>query len=84
MAETKEFYDHLKEKNGQTRKFYKELDKIRKNKKLHFWMNSGVTKFSTVHSYKGWEIKTLFLIRHKRARLKQHTRNLCIQDLQGA
>lgn len=65
MAETKEFYDHLKEKNGQTRKFYKELDKIRKNKKLHFWMNSGLTKFSTVHSYKGWEIKTLFLIVQK-------------------
>lgn len=65
MAETKEFYDHLKEKYGQTRKFYKELDKIRKNKKLHFWMNSGLTKFSTVHSYKGWEIKTLFLIVQK-------------------
>jgi hypothetical protein len=65
MAETKEFYDHLKEKNGQTKKFYKELDKIRKNKKLHFWMNSGLTKFSTVHSYKGWEIKTLFLIVQK-------------------
>ena len=65
MAETKEFYDHLKEKNGQTRKFYKELDKIRKNKKLHFWMNSGITKFSTVPSYKGWEIKTLFLIVQK-------------------
>lgn len=28
-------------------------------------MNSGVTKFSTVHSYKGWEIKTLFLIIQK-------------------
>ena len=28
-------------------------------------MNSGLTKFSTVHSYKGWEIKTLFLIVEK-------------------
>jgi superfamily I DNA/RNA helicase len=36
MAETKEFYDHLKEQNGQTKKFYKELDKIRKNKKITF------------------------------------------------
>lgn len=62
MAETKEFYDHLRDANGQTKKFYKELEKIRKNKKLHFWMNSGLTKFSTVHSYKGWEVKTLFLI----------------------
>lgn len=62
MSETKEYYDHLKKVNGQTKKFYKELEKIRKNKKLHFWMNSGLTKFSTIHSYKGWEIKTLFLI----------------------
>ena len=65
MAETQEFYNHLKEVNGQTKKFYKELEKIRKNKKMHFWMNSGLTKFSTVHSYKGWEIKTLFLIVQK-------------------
>lgn len=65
MAETKEFYDHLREKHGNRRAFQKEIDKIRKNKKQHFWMNSGVTKFSTVHSYKGWEIKTLFLIVQK-------------------
>ncbi|KAA5542333.1 NERD domain-containing protein/DEAD/DEAH box helicase [Adhaeribacter rhizoryzae] len=68
MSETKEFYDHLKEANGLTVKFNKEIEKIRKNKKLHFWMNSGLTKFSTVHSYKGWEIKTLFLIVHKDTR----------------
>lgn len=65
MSETKEYYDHLKEANGQTKKFYNELETIRKNKKLHFWMNSGITKFSTVHSYKGWEINTLFLIVQK-------------------
>jgi hypothetical protein len=63
MSETKEFYEYLLEKaNGQQKNIYKELEKIRKNKKLHFWMNSGITKFSTVHSFKGWEIKTLFLI----------------------
>ena len=65
MAETKEYYDHLKSNNGATQKFRKEIQKIRKNKKLHFWMNSGLTKFSTVHSYKGWEINTLFLIVQK-------------------
>jgi hypothetical protein len=62
MSETKEYYDHLKEQLGNTKTFSKEIDKIRKNKKLHFWMNSGLTKFSTIHSYKGWEIDTLFLI----------------------
>ena len=65
MAETQEFYCHLKEKLGVGKEFYKEIEKIRKNKKIHFWMNSGVTKFSTVHSYKGWEINTLFLIVQK-------------------
>ena len=35
---------------------------IRNNKKLHFYMNSGTVKVSTVHSFKGWESETLFLI----------------------
>jgi hypothetical protein len=65
IAETKEYYLHLETLHGKTKKFHEEIDKIRKNKKLHFWMNSGMTKFSTVHSYKGWEIKTLFLIVQK-------------------
>jgi hypothetical protein len=35
---------------------------IRNNKKLHFYLNSGTVKVSTVHSFKGWESETLFLI----------------------
>lgn len=62
MSETEEFYKHLKNKLGDTKAFKAEVDAIRKNKKIHFWMNSGITKFSTVHSYKGWEVNTLFLI----------------------
>lgn len=62
MSETQEIYENIKAKEGINKKFHTEIDKIRKNKKLHFWMNSGITKFSTVHSYKGWEIDTLFLI----------------------
>ncbi|MFO7825881.1 MAG: AAA family ATPase [Cyclobacterium sp.] len=38
------------------------LEKVRKNKKIHFFMNSGTVKVSTVHSFKGWESDTLFLI----------------------
>jgi len=38
------------------------LQMIRKNKKIHFYMNSGTVKISTVHSFKGWESETLFLI----------------------
>jgi hypothetical protein len=35
---------------------------IRNNKKLHFYMNRGTVIISTVHSFKGWESETLFLI----------------------
>jgi len=37
------------------------LEEIRKIKKNHFWMKTGTIKLSTVHSFKGWEIDTLFL-----------------------
>ena len=32
------------------------------NKKLHFWMNSGTIKISTINSFKGWESEFVFLI----------------------
>ena len=41
-------------------------DSIRNNKKIHFWMNTGAIKISTVHSFKGWETEMLFLIVEKR------------------
>ena len=50
---------------AETKECKKEAKDIRKNKKMHFWMNSGVTKFSTIHSFKGWEIDTLFLVVQK-------------------
>ena len=55
MSETKEYFEHNPSYSND----------IRRNKKLHFWMNSGLTKFSTVHSFKGWEINTLYLIVQK-------------------
>ncbi len=39
-----------------------ELDKIRKIRKNHFWLKTGTVKISTIHSFKGWEIDTLFLL----------------------
>lgn len=36
--------------------------KIRDNKKFNFWFNSGTVKLSTIHSFKGWETNTLFVI----------------------
>lgn len=67
MFETLEVYEKLKKdftKQGKTdeKKLKKELETIRRNKKFNFWMNSGTTKLSTIHSFKGWEIATLFLL----------------------
>ncbi|MFZ7187177.1 NERD domain-containing protein [Avibacterium avium] len=61
MFETKEMYHYL-EKKLPKEKFKEEIKLIRKNKKLHFWNNSGLLKLSTTHSFKGWEVNTIFLI----------------------
>ena len=39
----------------------KKIEDFRKIKKNNFWMKTGTVKLSTVHSFKGWEIDTLFL-----------------------
>lgn len=67
MFETQEVYEKLKVDNTlkdklDEEKFRKELENVRRNKKFNFWMNSGTTKLSTIHSFKGWEISSLFLI----------------------
>lgn len=67
MFETLEVYNKLKNdctKGGvlNKNKLKEKLYDVRRNKKFHFWMNSGTTKLSTIHSFKGWEIATLFLI----------------------
>lgn len=38
------------------------IEKIRSNKKYGFNLNSGVIKLSTIHSFKGYESPTVFLI----------------------
>ena len=57
--ETKEEYDDLKERNLLTQD---NITKIRRAKKSGFWLNAGMLKISTVHSFKGWEIHTVFLL----------------------
>ncbi len=42
------------------------LKPFRNNKKLHFYMNSGTVKLSTIHSFKGWESDSVFLIIEKK------------------
>ena len=72
MFESKEEYDELKSKYTSITEneneyfdegnFNKEINVIRRLNKLHFWMKTGTMKFSTIHSFKGWETHTLFLI----------------------
>lgn len=38
------------------------VKEVQRNKRFNFWMNAGGMKLSTIHSFKGWEINTLFLI----------------------
>ena len=58
------FNDHYKDQLNQFRKDVKggNYKFIRDNKKLHFWMNSGTIKVSTINSFKGWESEVVFLI----------------------
>jgi hypothetical protein len=51
----------------------KAIDKLRRTKKNHFWMKTGTMKLSTTHSFKGWEINTLFLIIEKEENDKEFT-----------
>ncbi len=54
---------HLNSINEFKNAVYKDNYKyIRDNKKLHFWMNSGTIKISTINSFKGWESEVLYLI----------------------
>lgn len=42
-----------------------DYSKIRDNKKLNFYMNTGTIKISTIHSFKGWESEVVFLLLEK-------------------
>lgn len=58
------FNEHYSEQLERFREnVYKQSYKnIRDNKKLHFWMNSGTIKVSTINSFKGWQSEAVFMI----------------------
>ncbi len=64
---TEQFLQFCKRHENELQMFYNEVFQddyslIQKNKKVHFWMNSGSIKVSTIHSFKGWESEVVFLI----------------------
>lgn len=60
MAYNKHYEEQLTEFRG--RVYKADYKKIRDNKKIHFWMNCGTIKVSTINSFKGWESEVIFLI----------------------
>ncbi len=64
LAAFKAFREHYKENltNFKLEVYADNYKNIRDNKKLHFWMNSGTIKISTINSFKGWESEVVFLI----------------------
>ena len=61
MHETEEQYQDIIDKNNEDAAG-KKLISIRRAKKCNFRMNDGKIKLSTIKSFKGWEIHTLFLL----------------------
>lgn len=64
LLNTKKKYSlrKLHEKYPHYKQLSQSLKYIRDNKKHHFWYDRGMLKLSTIHSFKGWEANTLFLI----------------------
>jgi hypothetical protein len=59
MFETEEEIESLKQQNRYNRE---SIEKLRRRKKTFFFQNSGLIKISTIHSFKGLEAETVFLI----------------------
>ncbi len=69
--ETKEVYEYLINQFANNEKVSRskmgelledKIRQVRRVKKIGFRLNGGTIKLSTIHSFKGWEIPTLFLI----------------------
>lgn len=60
-CETQEEFEEL-----QRAKLPKQIDlaikSIQRSRRYNFWANAGTMKLSTIHSFKGWEASTLFVV----------------------
>lgn len=61
--ETEEEFDEIKKDSEKNKlDFQTELEKRRRVRKRHFYLDSGKMKISTTHSFKGWELENIVLI----------------------
>lgn len=82
MGETQEEFDDLSERFFNNKKeFNNKIEFIRRGRKVHFWGNAGTIKISTIHSFKGWEINTLFLLIRDQDTLEEFQGNGSLNEL---
>lgn len=65
LKEIQDIYDataNMPDKARQASKRKKRCDDLRRIKKEHFHINSGLVKISTIHSFKGLEMKNVFVV----------------------
>lgn len=60
--ETLEQYNELKKQTKNVIYFERDLEDIRRAAKTHFTTDCNEIKFSTIHSFKGWESKNVILL----------------------
>lgn len=60
--ETLEEYNELKRQSKNVAYFDRDLDDIRRAAKTHFTTDCSAIKFSTIHSFKGWESNNVILL----------------------
>lgn len=60
--ETLEQYNELKKQSKNVIYFNRDLEDIRRAAKTHFTTDCESIKFSTIHSFKGWEAKNVILL----------------------
>ena len=60
--ETDEQYQKLRKSQNSTSLLQKDLKEIRRAAKTHFTTDTDYIKLSTIHSFKGWESKSVVLI----------------------
>ena len=60
--ETLEQYNELRKQTKNIIYFDRDLEDIRRAAKTHFTTDCDAIKFSTIHSFKGWESKNVILL----------------------
>lgn len=78
IFESKELSERFKQKTQEEQDI---IEKIRNSKKLHFWMGGAGMKLSTIYSFKGWEIHTLFLVIENYQVKSENEKNISLDEL---